>query len=119
MAFKDSIRKKGEQEKYAELQTKYETTKKDQEIANLTQQSEIQSLTIGKRNNQIIAGAAVAALIVFIGLFYHRQSKSKQEKAANELQQRFLRSQLNPHFIFNSMTAIQQYVLEYDAQGSE
>lgn len=118
MAFKDSIRKKGEQEKYAELQTKYETAKKDQEIANLTQQSEIQSLTIGKRNNQIIAGAAVVALIVFIGLFYHRQSKSKQEKAANELQQRFLRSQLNPHFIFNSMTAIQQYVLEYDAQGA-
>ncbi|MEO1254964.1 MAG: histidine kinase, partial [Bacteroidota bacterium] len=37
-------------------------------------------------------------------------------KASSELEQRFLRSQLNPHFIFNSMGAIQQYLLTESAE---
>ncbi len=36
----------------------------------------------------------------------------KKEKNNVELEQKLLRSQMNPHFIFNSLTSIQNYVLE-------
>ena len=35
-----------------------------------------------------------------------------------ELEQKALRSQMNPHFIFNSLNSIQQYVAERDITGA-
>ena len=40
----------------------------------------------------------------------------KNEQAQSELEQRFLRSQLNPHFIFNALLAIQNFMMKNNAQ---
>src|SRR6185295_4985470 len=48
--------------------------------------------------------------------------KEKQQTMLNqriaELEQKALRSQMNPHFIFNSLNSIQQYVAERDITGA-
>lgn len=118
IVFGDSVRKQQHDEKYAELQTQYETDKKDQEIENLSQQAAIQDLEISKQRNQLIIGGLLAIVLLLGGFVYYRQQKASREKAAAELEQRFLRSQLNPHFIFNSMTAIQQYLEENEPEGA-
>jgi LytS/YehU family sensor histidine kinase len=60
------------------------------------------------------------------GLFKYRvhtiRSKEKEQAEINqrmaELEQKTLRSQMNPHFIFNSLNSIQHYVAERDITGA-
>ncbi|MCV9387602.1 tetratricopeptide repeat-containing sensor histidine kinase [Reichenbachiella ulvae] len=118
IVFYDSLGKAQNEQKLEELQTKFETEKKDQEIESLSQQAAIQSLEISKQRNQLVIGALVAVVLVLGGFIFYRQEKARKERSAAELEQRFLRSQLNPHFIFNSMTAIQQYLEENEPEGA-
>ena len=50
------------------------------------------------------------------------RKKAKEQAMFNEriaeLEQKALRSQMNPHFIFNSLNSIQQYVAERDITGA-
>lgn len=115
---KDSLFNITKANQIADLETKYETEKKDQEIASLTQQKIIQDLKLSQRNNQLLIGGLFFLIVIIGGLLYYRQDKIKKEQAVAELQQRFLRSQLNPHFIFNSMTSIQHYLMEKDPESA-
>ncbi len=70
-------------------------------------------------------------LIGFLGLlyFFNKWNKVrilKAEKIKIDIQQKFieqelfaLRSQMNPHFVFNSLAAIQYYINENDFEASE
>lgn len=107
----DSLFNKENTRLISEFETKYETEKKEQEIIRLQQTSEIQSLKLQRQSNLIIIGSLLVLIIICIIFFYNRQQKIKRDKASLQLEQRFLRSQLNPHFIFNSMGAIQHYLL--------
>ena len=51
-----------------------------------------------------------------------QQQKSKklfQEKQLSEIQLKALRSQMNPHFVFNSLAAIQYFINENNFEASE
>jgi len=98
----------------AELETKYETEKKSREIQALYNKAKIQELTI-RQQNSVIAIAAVAFLfIVILLLLFFRQRSLRRNNELLSLQQKFLRSQLNPHFIFNALTGIQNFVMKND-----
>lgn len=102
-----------------DLQTKYETEKKEAEIQSLKQASEIQSLLIKQRNLIIIFSLIAFGLIVIVIFFRNRQRNSAKRRKQIELEQRFLRSQLNPHFISNALVAIQSSLMEGDVQAAE
>lgn len=53
----------------------------------------------------------VGAFIIYMIILYRVRELKLQRKAA-ELEQRFLRSQMNPHFIFNSLGAIQSFIFK-------
>ncbi len=100
----------------AELQTQYETEKKEAEIASLSQQAAIQALEIRQKNQGIMIGAIV---LVFVGLglwFLYQQRITRRKNQQTELEQRFLRSQLNPHFIANALLSVQQFILKNQAE---
>ncbi|MEO9871499.1 tetratricopeptide repeat-containing sensor histidine kinase [Ekhidna sp.] len=114
--YSDSLSSDKTKKAVLEIETQYETEKKEQEIVSLQQEASIQSLELAKKNNQIIIGGLLA-LVLMVGSFLgYRQYKARRDKTSLELEQRFLRSQLNPHFIFNSMGAIQQYLLTESAE---
>ncbi len=114
----DSIFKVSNAEKINELQTKYETEKKDGEIATLSQQAQIQALQISQRNTQLI-GAGIALLVLILGGFaFNQQRKFKHQQAVSDMEQRMLRLQMNPHFIFNALASIQNYILQSDTKES-
>jgi len=64
--------------------------------------------------NKIIFGISVG-LLLLIGLFWLQRVKNKQLKTGKDkirLEQKVLRSQMNPHFIFNALSAIQNSLLD-------
>ncbi|MEQ9375564.1 MAG: histidine kinase [Imperialibacter sp.] len=95
-----------------ELQTEYETSKKDRSILQLQQQNEIQELQLSRRNLLLIVVAVVLVGIIVVGVLFYRQRNLRKDKEANDLKQKLLRVQLNPHFMFNSLNAIQNLVFK-------
>lgn len=62
------------------------------------------------KNNWLIGLSGLILLLVLGGYFYYRNIRQKQEIAKlekNRIKQKLLLSQMNPHFIFNSVQNIQ------------
>lgn len=73
---------------------------------------------------QLLTAIIVGGLI-WLGLAWRVRVIRKQENEKNNvrkkiaaLEQLALKSQMNPHFIFNSLNSIQQYVLDKDVAGA-
>ncbi len=65
------------------------------------------------KNNLLILLFAVIVLLAMGGWFLYRNSKQKQRIAAfekNDLKQKLLLSQMNPHFVFNSIDNIKSLI---------
>jgi tetratricopeptide (TPR) repeat protein len=60
----------------------------------------------------------VLVLLIFFLIFRSRQNKLKQSQKEAELSQSLLRSQMNPHFIFNAMSGIQSYIYSHEPEKS-
>lgn len=114
---KDSLYKTEMTENIAEMQTKYETEKKEKEIKILTQNTEIQDLKLKKQRTQMWLMAGSVLFLIVLAVFVFSSYRLRQQNVRTELEkknleteQRMLRSQMNPHFIFNSMNSIQSYI---------
>lgn len=108
----------------SELETKYETEKKIKEIDLLQKENEIQILQNAKQRQQIkgqrtllAALASSLFLILLLIFFWIKWFKAKQQSIQDKLQlksllteQKMLRSQMDPHFIYNSLNSIQSYI---------
>jgi LytS/YehU family sensor histidine kinase len=75
----------------------------------------------GFRITMALLFLAITGFIVW--LIIRRIRKREQEKTAvnkriNELEQLSRKAQMNPHFIFNSLNSIQQYVMDTDVAGA-
>jgi tetratricopeptide (TPR) repeat protein len=78
---------------------------KDSEIA-------LNESKIRERNYVLLGLTVVLMSVAVIFLLIIRQRKLKEEKKVAELEHRALRTQMNPHFIFNSMNSIQRLYVE-------
>ncbi len=69
--------------------------------------------SLNNKNKAIFAGAILLLFLLGI-LFYQRvrNTKLKLQQDKMELEQTVLRSQMNPHFIFNALSAIQSSLLD-------
>lgn len=72
--------------------------------------------------NYMIAGATLEVLLFGLGLNYKLKMAHKEklllEQTAFENKISALRAQMNPHFIFNSLSSIQHLVLKSDTQSA-
>jgi len=66
--------------------------------------------------NSIIYGVLTGLLLLVLLLFFlkSKNTKLKDEQDKLRLEQRVLRSQMNPHFIFNVLSSIQNSLLDND-----
>lgn len=130
--FTDSIQNTDLKAKIAELSEFYQAEQKEnmileqsQELEALTFEAEIRKQkleNIGLRNRQILflfLSLLFASTAVFIWYTFRRkQEKLSQRQQETELKQTVLRAQMNPHFIFNSMSVIQSYIYSKDVETS-
>jgi tetratricopeptide (TPR) repeat protein len=107
---KDSLFNAEKYKAIKEMEVKYESEKNEQQLDFLTEKNEIQDLKLSRRNRMLFALIAIIALLILVGFLLRKQNLLKSKHNAIELEQRLLRSQMNPHFIFNSLIAIQSYI---------
>ncbi|WP_378183681.1 histidine kinase [Aquimarina sp. SS2-1] len=93
-------------EKLIELNIAYEVKEKDKSIAQLEAETEEQKTIINQRNVIAVTLFVLLGLIIGISILIFRQRKLKSKYETANLKQRLLRSQLNPHFVFNALSTV-------------
>ncbi|MFM9989561.1 histidine kinase [Flavobacterium sp.] len=115
-----------------ELNTKYQTEKKETAIKNLTQDKKIGELRSQQKTFLIysIIGSVLALGLLFYFMFIRYKTKKQNEllkvqlqeaektiiaeKNASDSEMKALKSQMNPHFIFNALNSIQEQFMYGD-----
>lgn len=97
----DSINNQKNISSVTELEKKYNQQKNELTIADLQKKKQLYLLL----SVLALFGIAIATLI-------YRQKTLKQKKNALEIEQRLNRARMNPHFFFNSLTALQKFALK-------
>ncbi len=115
---KDSITNAQQKEKVAELTEKFESEKKQQQIDILDTKNELQALTISQQKYLLMVLAAFGLLFIILGYFGFKNYKTKQQLDTVLLQQKVRKMQLNPHFLFNALQSIQNFIYQNDKEKS-
>ena len=66
----------------------------------------------------IIASLVVIALLLFIATFIQFKSVKQQKYANNLLALKSLRTQMNPHFIFNALNSVNSFIASNDERAA-
>ena len=93
------------------LMAEDEAEKQQQKIQTLAQDNELNRLQLSKARFILIGIGAGILLISMILLLILQRRKLKAEQHSVSMEQRLLRAQMNPHFIFNSLASIQNFVI--------
>lgn len=128
-ASKDSMVSVSTERKIEELKTRYETEKKDKQI--LENKHRIDQLNKQKESAEfrfyrsVFLFISMALIILLLGTFYLNKTKREKEmlsyqkelfeaetkKKIKALEIQILYAQMNPHFVFNCLSAIQHLFL--------
>ncbi|TQD40579.1 tetratricopeptide repeat-containing sensor histidine kinase [Haloflavibacter putidus] len=101
-----------------DLIIKYESVKKTEKIKTLSAQNKINQLQHERKENIWIVIAVLTGLGLISFYLFYRQRQLKSEKNILELEQRLMRFQMNPHFIFNALNAIKLHVIQNDKKNA-
>lgn len=101
-----------------ELKTRYETEKHISENVLLKQSNSKNEIIIRQHKLLLflLIGMGILSILVFWLILQKR--KTTDQLHSLELEQKLLRSQMNPHFIFNLLTVIQNNIMKNSARES-
>jgi len=112
MVVRDTIHNYERNKDIREINVSHETEKKEQELARLSKENVFKEERL-KQSYWIVAGLVMLVLlIVFLAVVLIRQNKLKNSQQTLLFQQRLLRTQMNPHFLFNSLASIQNFIVK-------
>ncbi len=118
MQHKDSLTNEETKSRLADFEAMYKTSEKEEKIALLQKDNDIKNLQLknSRQKNALYLGAFIF-LLSLTGIFFYqrnRRLKIQAEKTKAELQMQVLRSQMNPHFIFNCLNSIEYFIMQND-----
>ncbi len=127
----DSLYSKKEQEISRLARMNREILTKQNRISSLEQERELSqskySLAVteqqlfeesNKRQKLIIYSLLFGMLLFALATFFYYRSNNQQKLANNLLALRSLRSQMNPHFIFNALNSVNNYIAKSDERSA-
>ena len=118
MAYKDSITEELQKQNTEAMNVLYKAEKQEREILILTQNAELDRLKMTRQLYIFISVVAVTIVLVFFIVLVYRQHRLKSRLNELSLEQKLLRAQLNPHFVFNSLSAVQNFILHNDKNAA-
>ncbi len=87
---------------------RYENVRKDQELIDVK----------NNRQRLIVGSLVVVAVLLLITAFAMYRSSKQQQYANNILALKGLRSQMNPHFIFNALNSVNSFIATNDERAA-
>jgi tetratricopeptide (TPR) repeat protein len=91
-----------------EIEQKFHKEENEREIQRLAAEQEITSLN----NKLLTAGIGAAVLFALLIFLFYRQRNLKNEQNKMIVEQRLNRARMDPHFLFNTFTALQGLALK-------
>ncbi len=128
-ASKDTSNKEDREKKFSRMKVELETDRIAADKDAAEARAALAEATGVQNRNYLISAITIAILIALSSLFYFRKLKTAKqaELVATELMQtqkrlvlekkykeselKALKSQMNPHFIFNTLNSIQEYIV--------
>lgn len=103
----------------AQKDLKIAMLRKDQELneEKFRSMQEVQNAKIARQNTIMYALIAGLILVLISGFFILRSYRARR-KANQLLMLKSLRSQMNPHFIFNSLNSINSFIAKQDERSA-
>lgn len=124
----DSLLNEKTRKEIEHLNIIHETAEREKEIALLDQKTTAQQLALSEENRKraeadlkvfnrniwiVVLGLGVLS-IVLLALFWIQRAKGKARRQKDQLERQLLRSQMNPHFVFNSLNSIENFLFKND-----
>lgn len=103
----DSLKSLKQIEAITSIEQKFNKAENEREIQRLAHEQEVAALNI-RLLVTIAIGLAILVLAVFL-IFRQRALREKQNTLV--IEQRLNRARMDPHFLFNTFTALQSYIL--------
>jgi len=97
---------------------RYETEKRSKQFEVLARENEMVKLKLRKNQTSLLIGGFTLALLAGIFYILYRQYQLKNDKKLLTLEQTMLRSQMNPHFLFNSLNSIKLYIINNEKKNA-
>ena len=103
------------QSRIAGLEQERELSQSKYDLAVTGQQLEQES---NKRKNWVIYSLLFGMLLTGLAAFFFYRSNRQQKLANNLLALKSLRSQMNPHFIFNALNSVNNFIAKSDERSA-
>ncbi len=100
------------------LETKFQTKEKEQQILLLSTQNLLQQEQLKRERLYFLLGVLILVLLAMFIFMLLRQNRLRNLQKSLVLEQKLLRSQMNPHFIFNALSAIQMVILNGESHAA-
>ncbi len=116
--YKDSVLNVETVKELSAIESEKILNEKNKELTELSEEKTKSEISIKKEYSLYITIAVVIAILLLIGLWLYSLrnraiiAENKQKFAESELHA--LRNQMNPHFIFNALNGVQNYILKSD-----
>ena len=115
---KDSILNEKNIFHMASVEARYKNTLQRLQIEELNKEALLQTALLSKQRSLLFASIILVIVLGIVAILIFFQGRLRNRYRNLRFQQRLLRSQMNPHFIFNALSAIQVFILENDMAKS-
>ena len=96
----------------------YNPDRRKSELQLLTEQKELTELRFKRNRNTFLITGLLFALLTLVLYIIYRQYQLRNERKVVALEQTMLRSQMNPHFLFNSLNSIKHYIINNEQKNA-
>ncbi|WP_343670664.1 tetratricopeptide repeat protein [Chitinophaga sp.] len=110
LIYKDSILDEKAALELAQMQAIYEVDRKDNQIKMLEHDKQLNELRTRRNVVYMLSISGFLVMLAVGGFFYIRHRNLETKKQTLQLELRSLRAQMNPHFIFNSLSSIHRFI---------
>ncbi|WP_299098518.1 tetratricopeptide repeat protein [uncultured Winogradskyella sp.] len=101
-----------------DIAVEYENVNKNNQIKALALENESVRLRLERNKNILLFTSLLLVIIGTILYIMNRTKALKRDKHILTLEQDMLRSQMNPHFIFNSLNSIKLYIINNEKENA-